>query len=403
MRASVLHSIPQRLVPAFSTQRGLKRRAPRRSELRRGSEIPERIGGRTGIALLLALATFAVAGCGAPGEPEPPKPIVPQPVADLAARQQGDTVILTFTLPARSTENENLDGVPTVEIYRGMLAAGEAGHKTTTHLVYTIPAALVDTYLSGEHLEFRDPFHTDDLAREAGASMVYMVRTNVSRRHDSADSNIAETQIYPVPAPPVALRAVVTEHAIEVAWDAPAAASGISGYRVYRGELASDSPPNETDLAKMKFVSPLALAGPASETAFDDAQFEFGHTYVYIVRSVAQYGPNEVESDDSAPAIVTPRDTFPPAAPRGLEAIYVPATAGAPADIELSWDISPESDLAGYNVYRSEQPGTRGQRLNPELLPSPAFRDIQVAADKHYFYSVSAVDRAGNELSLIHI
>jgi len=355
---------------------------------------------RAQCALFLALIAVAAAGCGAPGEPEPPKPILPQAVADLAARQQGNTIILTFTLPTRSTTNGDLDGPPTVEIYRGSLAAGEPEHKLTTHLVYTIPAALVDTYLTGDHLEFRDPFHADDLARQAGATMIYMVRSSVSRRHDSADSNVAETHIFPVPAPPGALHATVTEHSIQLAWETPAAGAGISGYRVYRGELAPDSPPNETDLDKMKFLTPLALAGPASETAFDDAQFDFGDTYVYTVRSVAQYGPDGIESDDSIPIVVTPRDTFPPAAPRGLEAIYVPATAAALADIELSWDISPESDLAGYIVYRSEQPGTRGQRLNPELLLSPAFRDIQVAADKHYFYSVSAVDRAGNESPL---
>jgi hypothetical protein len=380
MRASASHCLAQLPESAAPASHRSKRRATR--------------------TLLLALIAATAAGCGAPGEPEPPKPVLPQAVADLAARQQGNTIILTFTLPTRSTTNEDLDGPPTVEIYRGMLAAGEPEHKMTTHLVYTIPAALVDTYLSGDRLEFRDPFHADDLARQAGATMIYMVRTSVSRRHDSADSDVAETHIFPVPAPPAALHATVTEHAIELAWETPAVGAGISGYRVYRGELATDSPPNETDLAKMKFVSPLALAGPASETDFDDAQFEFGHTYVYTVRSVAQYGPDGVESDDSIPTIVTPRDTFPPAAPRGLEAIYVPATAAAPADIELSWDISPESDLAGYTVYRSEQPGTRGKKLNTDLLPSPAFRDMDVAADKHYFYSVSAVDRAGNESPL---
>jgi hypothetical protein len=364
--------------------------------LRLGPNISHRAARRATIALLFAIAALAAAGCGAPGEPEPPKPVVPQPVADLAARQQGNTLILTFTLPTRSTANDDLAGYPTVEIYRGMLAAGESEHKTTTRLVYTIPADLVDTYVTGGHLEFRDPFHADDLAHEAGATMIYMVRTSVSRRHNSADSDVAEAHIFPVPDAPTALAATVTEHSIELAWQAPAGAA-IAGYRVYRGELAPDSPPAETDPAKMKFISPIALAGPASETSFSDPEFDFGHTYIYIARSVAQYGPDSVESDDSAPAIVTPRDTFPPAAPRGLEAIYIPATSAAPADIELSWDISPEPDLAGYIVYRSEQPDTRGKRLNPDLLPSPSFRDIQVAADKRYFYSVSAVDRAGNE------
>ena len=54
------------------------------------------------------------------------------------------------------------------------------------------------------------------------------------------------------------------------------------------------------------------------------------------------------------PAIVTPRDVFPPAAPTSLEIAIVPATPQAPAYVELSWAISPEGDLAGYSVYRSE-------------------------------------------------
>jgi hypothetical protein len=364
----------------------------------------------TAAAFVLGLAAIACAGCGAPGEPVPPQPIVPQAVTDLAARQQGDSVILTFTLPTRSTKNEDLAGFPTVEIYRGSQAPGVAAHKTSTRLVYTIPAALVDTYMAEGRLEFRDPFHAEDLQSAAGAqpgapaatTMVYMVRTNAARRHDSADSNVAETPVYPAPPPPTNFQANVTEHAIDLAWQAPASGSAIAGYRVYRGELAAQaaapaSAPPETDLAKMKFLAPLALLGPASETSFDDPQFEFAHTYVYSVRSVAQFGPDSIESADSAPVIVTPRDIFPPAAPTGLEAIFVPATPTAPADIELSWSISPESDLAGYNIYRSGQLGTPGRKLNAELLSSPAFRDMDVTTNGHYFYAVSAVDRAGNE------
>jgi hypothetical protein len=208
----------------------------------RSPKIPHRTARRAAIALLVTIVALAAAGCGAPGEPEPPKPVVPQPVTDLAARQQGNTLILTFTLPTRSTANDDLAGYPTVEIYRGMLAPGESEHKTTTRLVYTIPADLVDTYITGGHLEFRDPFHADDLAHEAGATMIYMVRTSVSRRHNSADSDVAEAHIFPVPDAPSALRATVTEHSIELAWQAPSGAT-IAGYRVYRGELAPDSPP----------------------------------------------------------------------------------------------------------------------------------------------------------------
>jgi fibronectin type 3 domain-containing protein len=65
--------------------------------------------------------------------------------------------------------------------------------------------------------------------------------------------------------------------------------------------------------------------------------------------------------------------------------------------VDLSWSISLETDLAGYRVYRSELEGTRGQVLNPDLLPTPAVRDTSVKPGHRYWYTVTAVDRAGNE------
>jgi fibronectin type 3 domain-containing protein len=56
-----------------------------------------------------------------------------------------------------------------------------------------------------------------------------------------------------------------------------------------------------------------------------------------------------------------------------------------------------EPDFAGYRVYRSEQQDTRGHLLTPELLPTPAYRDTSVQPAHNYWYTVTAVDRAGNE------
>jgi fibronectin type 3 domain-containing protein len=65
--------------------------------------------------------------------------------------------------------------------------------------------------------------------------------------------------------------------------------------------------------------------------------------------------------------------------------------------VDLSWSINVENDLAGYRVYRSETRGERGQLLQAELVSSPAFRDSSVESGHRYWYSVTAVDRAGNE------
>jgi fibronectin type 3 domain-containing protein len=123
----------------------------------------------------------------------------------------------------------------------------------------------------------------------------------------------------------------------------------------------------------------------------------FDHTYVYLVRSVIQVEGNELESSDSMPVTVTPRDLFPPAAPQGLVAALLPGPAPGTALVDLSWSISLETDLAGYHVYRSEQEGTRGQLVTPDLLPTPAVRDTSVEPGHRYWYTVTAVDRAGNE------
>jgi hypothetical protein len=116
-----------------------------------------------------------------------------------------------------------------------------------------------------------------------------------------------------------------------------------------------------------------------------------------MVRSVIQVEGVELESADSQPVTVTPRDLFPPAAPQGLVAALLPGSGPGAFLVDLSWSINLETDLAGYRVYRSEQEGTRGQLLTPDLLPTPAVRDTSVEPGHRYWYTVTAVDRTGNE------
>jgi predicted phage tail protein len=169
---------------------------------------------------------------------------------------------------------------------------------------------------------------------------------------------------------------------------------------VYRAEIEPGEESAPQDVSQVKLKSTLAMQGSPSSAEFSDTRFEFGETYLYTVRAVAQYGADAIESADSSPAVVTPRDTFAPATPVGLQAAIIPATPEASARVELSWAISSEGDLAGYHVYRSDLDNTPGERINREVLPSPTFRDTSVVSGKRYFYRVRAVDRAGNESPL---
>ncbi|MGD0906483.1 MAG: hypothetical protein ABSA96_02800 [Candidatus Acidiferrales bacterium] len=357
-----------------------------------------------------AAATFALssgvwalallAGCAAPGEPTARHPVVPAAIADLAARQAGNDVVLTFDLPTRSKDREGLAEMPSIEIYRATLPPGAIpSQKTPWRLAYSIPSERVDSYLTGNRIDFHDPLSPDDLARPAGSPLAYNVRTRVTKARASDDSNIFTVHIYPPPESPRGIRTDVTESAVVVSWTEPAAPLGASSlqYRVYRGQTESGQETAPPNLAQPKLKTPLELAGSSSAPEFHDMDFQFGNTYIYTVRSVAQFGSDSVESADSSPAVVTPRDIFPPAAPSGLEIAIVPATPQASAYVELSWAIGTEPDLAGYNVYRNDREDIPGERINGELLLSPTFRDISVMPSGRYFYRVSAVDRAGNE------
>lgn len=347
---------------------------------------------------------FFAAGCGAPGEPVPPSPPVPVAVADLAARQAGDGVELVFTLPSKSVSGEKLTTTPAVEILRGGLKPTGAADSKSFRMVDTIPGALVWNYLTAGRIRFVDPISAEETKAHPGASFSYLVRTRLSKKRASADSNVVTARLFPVPQPVSAVHIEVKETAIELSWPAPTQTSAgdplpaVAGYHIYRGQIDSHVPvPTGKNLAQTHWISPLALLGPSSASNYSDAQFDFDKTYVYVVRSIIAVEGSEIESDDSEPATVTALDTFPPATPQGLVAAVLPGTAPSMLVVDLSWSINLEADLAGYRVYKSEQEDVRGQLITPDLLPTPAFRDSSLEPGRRYWYRVTAVDRAGNE------
>jgi hypothetical protein len=319
---------------------------------------------------------------------------------DLSVHQFGSGFSLSFTLPTKSTDHEMLAERPAIEIYRADLPPGGTPVKQSAwRLAYAIPAAQVDQYLHGTRLEFRDPLTREDFARLAGSSAAFKIRSRAVRAYASADSNIVSVRIYPAPESPSDVRIDTSEAVLIARWavvSPPLGAASLT-YRIYRGvpEPGVTNAPQNISEAKLK--SPLELQGSSSDPEYRDAHFQFGTPYVYTVRSVAQYGADSVESADSVPVLIVPRDIFPPATPTGLEIALIPASLQTPTIAELSWSISTEEDLAGYFVYRSDSEAAVGVRINPEILPSPAFRDISVEPGKRYYYRVSALDRAGNE------
>jgi hypothetical protein len=276
---------------------------------------------------------------------------------------------------------------------------------------------------------YTDSLRPDDFSQHPGSAGVYAIRARLSAKKESAPSNVVAVPIEPLPEAIGNLKAEVTHSGIQLTWTPPArtpvgpAPSALS-YRIYRavsqtgpeapanGQASAPAPRSASRAAASASNPATPLLAQISEVptpGYLDTRAQFGNAYTYSVRSVipsqalnvpANPPPGNAalrESADSNLVTLAARDVFPPAAPQGLVAVFVPAQGGEPAHLELSWGISPETDLAGYNVYRSEQANVQAPRLNPELLLTPAFQDTSAAPGRTYFYRVTAVDRSGNE------
>jgi len=80
-----------------------------------------------------------------------------------------------------------------------------------------------------------------------------------------------------------------------------------------------------------------------------------------------------------------------PAAPTGLTA------AAGTGTISLDWNNNNESDLAGYNVYRSITSGSGYSKLNSSLVTTSAYADNTVINGTTYYYVVTAVNTGNYE------
>jgi hypothetical protein len=172
---------------------------------------------------VFALSFFT--GCGAPGEPAERKSPIPVAVTDLAASQQGNDVILTFTLPKESIERKPLKHLPAVEIYRAFAPASTSPtpssplvRTSAADLLVTIPSEMVDHIANRNQFRYVDTLSAESFLQNPGSNAVYFIRTRTSSKKVSADSNFASLAVEPAPDPVSDLKTEMTRDAIVLTW-----------------------------------------------------------------------------------------------------------------------------------------------------------------------------------------
>ncbi len=299
------------------------------------------------LAVIAALG--ALAGCGYVGDPLPPALKIPRPVEDVAVRQVGSFLTVSFTLPKETMEGLELRDLGRVELL--VTDTWPAGGQTVE-----VPPGASSAKLP--------------VAGFAGKEVAVAVRTANAKGRFSPWSSPVRWNVESPVATPENLRAESTAAGVKVTWYAP---SGTE-WRVYR--LASVG--GSVDKERVEI-------GKTREKQFVDAGIEYGGNYRYTVEGVAGQAVSEL----SETVEIVPVDRFAPTAPQGLAAIN-----GAAA-VQLSWERNTEPDVAHYRIYRAVAEGEFS--LLHDKHTTATYADAQVRSGQRFRYAVSAVDRAGNE------
>ena len=271
---------------------------------------------------------------------------IPAPVTDLAAVQRGAVIIFQFTLPVLTTEGTQAK-IGQVEVRMGDSSKRlDVDFDKQKHILSETPAA---------------PW--------VGKDLVLAVKVSGVNKRDAGWSNLAIVNVVAPLAAPTGVAATAVAEGVRVSWQGPA-----GRYRVFR---------------RVEQDQTVSAVATVEANQWLDTATEYGKQYHYIIQAVQKAGSGEAESDLSAEAVVIPVDKFPPAVPKGLNAI------AAAENIELVWERNTEADLAGYRLYRAVGDGKLEKIA--DLQDAPSYSDRKLESGKRYRYAVSAVDRLGNE------
>jgi hypothetical protein len=348
---------------------------------------------KKGTGLLAFFLILFLVGCGKKGPPLPPLVRLPAAPREFSVQRRGSTIGIQFVVPDRNTDGSTPADLSHVDVYgltgpstvtpdeifkRGTRVARvlvnppedpDADEGSKPPPVPGPPGALDQ----GGTARTSEAFRVETTSAPADVRSYIVVGYNKRGRQGALSPKI------PVPtalAPNAPGRPDVTwdETTITVKWPAPSSDTGTRvTYHVYQ--------PGDNEVR--------LTTEPLEQSVFADHRVEWGAERCYVVRSVEIADGLPLESEASSPACATLVDTFPPAAPVGLN------TAPAEGAINLIWDPNHESDLAGYLVLRAIAPDTMLVAITPQPIVETTFKDA-VPAGARVTFAVQAVDKAGN-------
>ncbi len=185
----------------------------------------------------------------------------------------------------------------------------------------------------------------------------------------SATDTIAPTE------PGAITASSLTGTSIALKWGSSTDASGIEGYRVYRGPTAA------ADTALSLIATTDAVTSFSATQLYSGTGYKFGVVAIDTSNNKSLMRTTTIMTSTSS-------DTTAPAAPSSASVTF---RIFSDSRIDVGWGASSSTDVVGYHVIRD------GSLVATVDLPgTPRYSDNGLLPGTSHSYSIEAVDSAGN-------
>ncbi len=369
-----------------------------------------------------------LAGCASPGPPRPPSLQHTPRVCDLGATRSGDTVVLRFTVPARTTDGQP----PRESTVQGGLCRQMPGSAACTPVdldEVRRPLQVSGTAGSPTAVLWTDHL-PPDLLSGSPRLIAYRVELRNAAGHSAGLSDPTYTVAGPAPPSVAGIVATGTRLGIALRWVAVPGAGEVILERTEPVLPPAPKPARAGEPGREERLLPKGAAhkrngepgvswlqanpdGTDIGVTLDTSVVE-GTPYQYtaVRQQTVHLGGRTLvlRSAATSPVGLTWRDVYPPPRPEGMTGLgYTVAAApkaGAPRipgyAVDLVWQPVSDPRLAGYLGYRQAL-GPRGEtagpraRLTAQPEVTPGYHDTTALPGVRYRYSVTSIDPKGNE------
>jgi hypothetical protein len=314
--------------------------------------------------------------------PLSPDKVLPAAVREFRLSQEGEAMVLSWLLPRENLLGQPLTQVAGCRVYRAEAKGVEASLACPSDFVMLADIDLAyprEGEVQGEALIYQDRLLVPE------RRYWYRVAAYDQDGYKGAWSRVLTHAWGVLPRAPRDLKAEAGDKVVRLSWQPVtqlqdgSPIKDLAGYRIYRRA--------EGDGWLRLNPEPVTLSSFEDLAVFNEV------SYTYKVRALRRLGGEWLESTDSLTLAAEPQKLTAPPPLLNLVAV------GTAKGVELRWDPSPATDLAGYRLYRRQAGQEKFVRLTPELLKKPYFVDSQVKKGQTYQYTVTAVDdsRRANE------